>query len=164
MPKRDLFQPYNYASEVLDWWRIIIDPGHLSAKYRDLGREGLTMLGFLLGVTWEGRGVTMLGGYHVQISVRCDSPCTDAKSMEKHYLNLCAVVTSRAILSLGVACFKWSNSGFSKTGPVPLEARVFNVWLLTQQPFVTDPSSAQFLILHGQTILRTTILPSLGQD
>ena len=71
------------------------------------------------------------------------------KSMEEHYQKLCAVVTSRAILSLGVACFKWSNSGFSKTGPVPLEARVFNVWLLTQQPFVTDPSSAQFLILHG---------------
>ena len=69
--------------------------------------------------------------------------------MEEHYQKLCAVVTSRAILSLGVACFKWSNSGFSKTGPVPLEARVFNVWLLTQQPFVTDPSSAQFLILHG---------------
>ena len=41
------------------------------------------------------------------------------------------------------------NSGFSKTGPVPLEARVFNVCLLTQQPFVTDPSSAQFLISHG---------------
>ena len=69
--------------------------------------------------------------------------------MEEHYQNLCAVVTSRAILSLGVACFKWSNSGFSKTGSVPPEARVFNVGLLTQQPFVTDPSSAQFLILHG---------------
>lgn len=69
--------------------------------------------------------------------------------MEDHYQNLCAVVTSRAILSLGVACFKWSKGGFSKTGVVPLTAQVFNVWLLTQHPFVTDPSSAQFLIKHG---------------
>ena len=91
----------------------------------DLGREGVTMLGFLLGVIL----------------------LAQMQAMEDHYQNLCAVVTSRAILSLGVACFKWSNSGFSKT--VPLETRVFNVWLLTQQPFVTDPSSAQFLILHG---------------
>ena len=40
------------------------------------------MVGFLLGVTWEGRGVTMLGfllgvtwegrGYYVGVSVRCD--------------------------------------------------------------------------------------------
>ena len=49
----------------------------------DLGREGgYTMLGFLLGVIWEGRGVTMLGfllgvtwegrgGHYVEVSVRC---------------------------------------------------------------------------------------------
>ena len=44
------------------------------------------MLGFLLGVTWAGRGVGVsvrcaLGrkeGYYVGVSVRCDSPCTDA--------------------------------------------------------------------------------------
>lgn len=70
--------------------------------------------------------------------------------MEDHYKSLCQVVTSRAILSLGVACFKWSGGGgFRGSNAVPLTVRVFNVWLLTQQPFVTDPSSASFLIQHG---------------
>lgn len=69
--------------------------------------------------------------------------------MEDHYQGLCAVVSSRAILSLGVACFKWSGIGLSGSKPVPLKVQVFNVWLLTQQPFTTDPSSAQFLVEHG---------------
>ena len=66
--------------------------------------------------------------------------------MEDHYQSLCKVVTSRAILSLGVACFKWSE-GSSEA--VLLTAQVFNVWLLIQQPFTTDPSSAIFLVKHG---------------
>ena len=32
----------------------IVDQGHLSAKCGDLG---VTMFGFLIGVTWEGRGL-----------------------------------------------------------------------------------------------------------
>ena len=38
----------------------IVDQGHLSAKCRDLGREGPQGY-YLLGVTWKGRGVTMFG-------------------------------------------------------------------------------------------------------
>lgn len=69
--------------------------------------------------------------------------------MEDHYQCLSAVVTSRAILSLGLACFKWSKTGLCSAGPVPLMVEVYNIWLLIQQPFLTDPNSAQFLVNHG---------------
>lgn len=69
--------------------------------------------------------------------------------MEDHYQFLSEVVTSRAILSLGVACFKWGKDPQVSEGPIPLEVEVYNVWLLVQQPFVTDPNSAQFLVEHG---------------
>ena len=69
--------------------------------------------------------------------------------MEDHYQFLNTVVTSRAILSLGLACFKWSELDGCTSSAVPLHAEVYNVWLLIQQPFLTDPSSAKFLIKHG---------------
>ena len=89
------------------------------------------------------------------------------RSMEEHYQSLCAVVETRAILSLGLACFRWNYSkrpseetspegnllqervGLLQDSAIPLEVEVFNVWLLTRQPFVTDPSSGQFLVKHG---------------
>ena len=74
--------------------------------------------------------------------------------MEAHYKELSAVVASRSILSLGVACCSWQCDAAAADGvntPVtaPLKMEVFNIWLLTQQSFVTDPSSARFLLQHG---------------
>lgn len=70
--------------------------------------------------------------------------------MEEHYQALSTVVSTRAILSLGLACFRWSGSESSDpAGPVLLLVEVYNAWLLVQQPFVTDPTSAQFLVEHG---------------
>ncbi len=73
--------------------------------------------------------------------------------MEAHYRELSAVVATRSIVSMGVACCSWGR------GPkvardddimaTPLVVEVFNIWLLTQQSFVTDPSSARFLLEHG---------------
>ncbi len=71
--------------------------------------------------------------------------------MEEHYQGLCAVAASRAILSVGVACFIWSGDETEDATPtsIPLTVEAFNVWLLCQRPFTTDPSSAQFLVQHG---------------
>ena len=74
------------------------------------------------------------------------------RSMEDHYKELCGIVKSRAILSLGITCFTWRERQLAEgitSKSVPVKAEVFNVWLLSQQPFTTDPSSAKFLVQHG---------------
>ena len=91
--------------------------------------------------------------------------------MEEEYALLRAVVQSRAILSLGLACFHWTplTSNNITTTPTTggrgsecttstvqgqgsylgVEVQVFNVWLLNQHSYTVDPSSAKFLVAHG---------------
>ena len=76
--------------------------------------------------------------------------------MEAHYRELSAVISSRSILSMGVACCSWGSGHYADTvgggnsgKATPIRMEVFNLWLLTQQPFVTDPESARFLLHHG---------------
>ncbi len=62
------------------------------------------------------------------------------------YKALRKVVSSYAIVSMGVACFQWQP--VSSTA-VPCRAEVFNLLLLSQHSYTMDPSSAQFLLKHG---------------
>ena len=77
--------------------------------------------------------------------------------MEEQYEELCEVVSSRAIVSLGVACFKWEETpNKSEVTTIAAECscpgvgvQVFNVCLLSQHAYTIDPSSAKFLVAHG---------------
>ena len=92
------------------------------------------------------------------------------RTTESRYIDACETVKTRAILSLGVACFHWkpppnNNSSHVSDDPPPavpptdhtsddghsieLGASVFNVWLMCQSPYTIDPSSALFLLEHG---------------
>lgn len=57
-------------------------------------------------------------------------------------------MANRAILSLGLACFKW-KSREAGLAAMPIDVEVFNVWLLSEESFVIDPSSAKFLVEHS---------------
>ena len=57
------------------------------------------------------------------------------------------VVSSYGVLSVGVACFQWQPSPDSMQTLCKVET--FNIWLLSQQSYTIDPSSAKFLIDHG---------------
>ncbi len=56
------------------------------------------------------------------------------------------VVSSYAIVSMGVACFQWQPAS---SNAVPCRAEVFNILLLSQHSYTVDPSSAKFLLKHG---------------
>ena len=56
------------------------------------------------------------------------------------------VAAQYAVLSLGVACFQWGSCDRSA---VDCRVEVFNVWLMCQEPYMIDPSSASFLLQHG---------------
>ena len=68
------------------------------------------------------------------------------------------VAASHGILSVGVACFKWEQQdaapkeeeeGGGSGGSCGCRVEVFNIWLLSNEPYTIDPSSAKFLIQHG---------------
>ena len=113
------------------------------------------------------------------IVLRCGSGCglrkccSFVRGLEERYEELCEVVSTRSILSLGVAAFTWQRPGTShmensdlSQDPGPevtqftttedsdseahqLRVEVFNVWLLCGRPYTIDPSSASFLVAHG---------------
>ena len=67
---------------------------------------------------------------------------------EVRYKIMRDVADSHAVLSLGVACFQWAEL-HSSGQQLSCEVEVFNIWLLSQRPYVIDPKSSKFLINHG---------------
>ena len=69
----------------------------------------------------------------------------------ERYKLQCDVASSYSILSMGVACFQWQRPSSASTSALQTYCKVeaFNVWMLSQQSYTIDPSSAQFLMEHG---------------
>ena len=67
-------------------------------------------------------------------------------SVEERYTSLCAVANSHAVISVGVACFKWA---WSDAKVLICQSSVYDLLLLCQQPYLVDPASLHFLIRHG---------------
>eukprot|EP00039_Didymoeca_costata_P021064 m.343297 g.343297 ORF g.343297 m.343297 type:complete len:446 (+) comp22659_c0_seq1:224-1561(+) len=69
------------------------------------------------------------------------------KELTKRYTNMKSIATSRSLLSLGVACF--SKAPAHRGGEGVMEAKVFNITLLSTASYVVEPGSLLFLSEHG---------------
>ena len=68
------------------------------------------------------------------------------RSVEDRYTSLCTVANTHAVISVGVACFKWA---WSDTSVLTCQSSVYDLLLICQQPYLVDPASLHFLISHG---------------
>ncbi|KAL9950809.1 hypothetical protein ACROYT_G043371 [Oculina patagonica] len=77
-----------------------------------------------------------------------------AQFVEDRYKYMCEVAQSRAILSLGISCFKLkksksSNDTKNKEGRLNIRVKTFNIVVLCTENFVVEPASLTFLVGHG---------------
>ena len=76
--------------------------------------------------------------------------------IEDRYKYMCEVAQSRAILSLGISCFKQKKSKTNKDsknkeseGILNIRVKTFNIVALCTENFVVEPASLKFLVGHG---------------
>ena len=65
---------------------------------------------------------------------------------------MCEVAQSRAILSLGISCFKQKKpkaKNKESEGNLKVKVRTFNIVVLCMENFVVEPASLRFLVGHG---------------
>lgn len=72
----------------------------------------------------------------------------NAKSVEDRYLAISRVADTRAIISIGLSCFR-HDSRSSASGPFKFTVQTFNILVLCKENYIVEPSSLQFLIGHG---------------
>ena len=79
-----------------------------------------------------------------------------SRFVEDRYKYMCEVAQSRAILSLGISCFKlkkkkMNNETECKESETKLNIRIktFNIVVLCTENFVVEPMSLTFLVGHG---------------
>ncbi|XP_078657928.1 target of EGR1 protein 1-like [Branchiostoma floridae x Branchiostoma belcheri] len=70
-------------------------------------------------------------------------------SVDDRYKFLAGVARSRAVLSIGLSCFKLNN--IAEDGPLvlPFTTQTFNLTLLCSEEYVVEPISLKFLVDHG---------------
>ena len=72
--------------------------------------------------------------------------------IEDRYKYMCEVAQSRAILSLGISCFKLKKTKAKNKesgGNLDIRVRTFNIVVLCMENFVVEPASLRFLVGHG---------------
>ncbi|KAK8768944.1 hypothetical protein V5799_014589 [Amblyomma americanum] len=72
----------------------------------------------------------------------------NAKSVEDRYTAMAGVADTRAIISMGLSCFR-QDARSAETGPLKFTVQTFNILVLSQDNYIVEPSSLQFLISHG---------------
>ncbi|EEC17158.1 target of egr1, member 1, putative, partial [Ixodes scapularis] len=72
----------------------------------------------------------------------------NAKSVEDRYSAVSRVADTRAIISIGLSCFR-HDSRSSVTGSLKFTVQTFNILVLCKENYIVEPSSLQFLISHG---------------
>lgn len=72
----------------------------------------------------------------------------NAKSVEDRYIAMSRVADTRAIISMGLSCFR-QDARSAETGPLRFTVQTFNILILCQDNYIVEPSSLQFLISHG---------------
>ena len=74
--------------------------------------------------------------------------------VEDRYKYISEVAQSRAILSLGISCFKLKKSKSTddtknKEGRINIRVKTFNIVVLCTENFIVEPASLTFLVGHG---------------
>lgn len=72
----------------------------------------------------------------------------NAKSVDDRYTAMTRVADTRAIISMGLSCFR-HDARSAETGPLKFTVQTFNILVLCQDNYTVEPSSLQFLIGHG---------------
>ncbi|KAL3199286.1 hypothetical protein MRX96_013944 [Rhipicephalus microplus] len=72
----------------------------------------------------------------------------NAKSVDDRYAAMSRVADTRAIISIGLSCFR-QDSRSAETGPLTFTVQTFNILALCQDNYIVEPASLQFLISHG---------------
>lgn len=72
----------------------------------------------------------------------------NAKSVEDRYIAMSRVADTRAIISMGLSCFR-QDARSAETGPLRFTVQTFNILILCQDNYIVEPASLQFLISHG---------------
>ena len=72
--------------------------------------------------------------------------------VEDRYKHMCEMAKSRAILSLGISCFKLKKTKTKNNETekkLKVRVRTYNIVVLSTENFVVEPSSLKFLVEHG---------------
>ncbi|XP_068676879.1 target of EGR1 protein 1-like [Montipora foliosa] len=75
-----------------------------------------------------------------------------AQFVEDRYKHMCEMAKSRAILSLGISCFKLKKTKTKNNETekkLKVRVRTYNIVVLSTENFVVEPSSLKFLVEHG---------------
>ena len=75
--------------------------------------------------------------------------CHFYRLIDDRYSNLCDTATNYAIVSLGIACFKWPFSDNNELCDIPLSCYVFDMLLFSEDSYMVEPASIKFLVHHG---------------
>ncbi|XP_035700075.1 target of EGR1 protein 1-like [Branchiostoma floridae] len=70
-------------------------------------------------------------------------------SVDDRYKSLAGVARSRAVLSMGLSCFKLNNIAEDGSLVLPFTTQTFNLTLLCSEEYVVEPISLKFLVDHG---------------
>ncbi|GAB6028962.1 Target of EGR1, member 1 (Nuclear) [Chamberlinius hualienensis] len=104
-------------------------------------------------------------GIDIELSGLGDRRSLSIKDIEERYKAVASVAQTRAILSLGIACFcsqqlnnetisvqdadKWPDRKKIESEPKTYVAQIFDISLLCTDEYVVEPLSLQFLVNHG---------------
>uniref|UniRef100_G3MS21 Target of EGR1 protein 1 n=1 Tax=Amblyomma maculatum TaxID=34609 RepID=G3MS21_AMBMU len=72
----------------------------------------------------------------------------NSKSVEDRYAAMTHVADTRAIISMGLSCFR-QDARSAEKGPLMFTVQTFNILVLCQDNYIVEPSALQFLISHG---------------
>ncbi|XP_070564072.1 target of EGR1 protein 1-like [Ptychodera flava] len=73
-----------------------------------------------------------------------------AHSVEDRYKATYDIAKTRAMVSVGLSCFKIPFSGPGQEGhALPFYVQTFDVTLLCKEDYIVEPASVQFLVEHG---------------
>lgn len=81
-----------------------------------------------------------------------DKKCSSAQDIEDRYVYLREVAQTRAILSLGISCFrlkKPKSKEQEKQIKLTIKVHIYNIVVLCTENYLVEPGSLKFLVEHG---------------
>ncbi|EFX85112.1 hypothetical protein DAPPUDRAFT_194080 [Daphnia pulex] len=73
----------------------------------------------------------------------------NSQAVDDRFINICEVAKTRSIISLGLSCFKLSDTENESSKNLNFSVQTFNLMALCSEDYVVEPSALQFLVTHG---------------